>query len=101
MLTIHTPYGKKFFINEKQEIIRTDMDFKPSGQWKFLGLEHVKNNQFVPYDRVIERLKSDPEVFKTYKNGNPQWTVRDLDHGTTRVWGNTKFHGVKSIRIEE
>ena len=99
MLAIYTPYGKKYLINMKQEIIRTDMESKPSGQWKFLGFSHVKRNQFVPYDRIIERLKIDPEAFKTYKNGNPQWTVRDLDHGTTREWGNTKIHGVKRVEL--
>lgn len=74
------------------------MDHKPSGQWKLLGLEHVKRNEFIPFDALTPSLVESLEL--AYKNGNPQYTVRDLDHGTRRTWGNTKYHGVRNIRFE-
>jgi len=97
MLKIITPNGEKFNINPKGQIIRLDMKFDPSDSWKFLGIEHVKRNQFIPFDKLTPE---NIETFKTWKNGNPQWTVRDLDHGTTRVWWNTKYHGIKRMYFE-
>jgi hypothetical protein len=92
---IYTPNNAVYIINELGQIIRTDMKFSGSDTWKMQGLSHVKMNWFIPFKDIT------PELLKTlpllYKNGNPQFTVRDLDYGTTREWGNTKYHGVKEI----
>jgi len=110
MFKIVTPHGQyltnqEYIVNEKGQLcqqcnINTAYTF--SDGWKFLGIEHVKRNQFIP----IETLKTwTAEQFESfdwcYKNGNPQWTVRDLDHGSTRTWGNTKHHGIKYMRREK
>lgn len=96
MLNILTPYGEHYKITEDGNIIRMDMQgFKPSGRWKFLGLQHVKRNSFIPFGDIDEHLLEDFDP--CWKNGRPQWTVRDLDCGTVREWGNTKYHGVKRI----
>lgn len=68
----------------------------PSNQWKMLGLSHVKRSEFIPFSQLAEKL---PSLTLLYKNGRPQYTVRDLDHGTKREWGNTHYHGVQSISI--
>lgn len=96
MLNILTPYGDHYKIDENGNIIRMDIEgFKASEQWKFLGLSHVKRNDFIPFERITPEFL---ETFKLcWKNGNPQWTVRDLDHGTTREWGNEKYHGPKKL----
>jgi len=98
-LMLITAYGDYYQVNPKGEIIRMDIKgFEPSGGWIFLGLEHVKRNQFIPLaDITPETVAS----FTTYKNGNPQWTVRDRDHGTMRTWGNTKYHGIKRVYFLE
>ena len=93
MLIIYTPYGDVYKVNDKDEIAKRDSDF--SGKWLFLGLSHVKRNEFIPTGRITRELLKSLEL--TYKNGNPQWTVRDLDHGTTGEWGNTRVHGVKGM----
>ena len=95
MLHLLTPYGDHYKI-DNGNIIRTDIEgFKLSGNWKLLGLSHVKRNEFIPTNKIT------PEFLKDFnpkwKNGNPQWTVIDLDHGTTRKWGNTKYHGIQSL----
>lgn len=101
-LEIVTPYGNRYIVHENAEIERGDMP-GPWAKWLFLGLSHSHpfNGEFVPFTHVVEYLKKDPNRFSTYKNGNPRYTVRDLDHGTMREWGNTKYHGVKNIRIIE
>ena len=96
-LIIRTPYGETYFINEKGEIAYPG-NLTPSGNWKLLGLVHVKRTSFYSLDDLLNGVFPSPLL---YKNGNPQWTVVDLDHGTRRQWGNTKYHGVKTITLEK
>ena len=99
-LIIITPYGERYRIEPNGNIRRRVIGrWTPaSGKWKMLGVEHVKRRQFFPLSLLTPDLVRHLE---TYKNGHPQWTVRDLDHGTTRTWGNTKFHGIKRIYYGE
>lgn len=98
LFTIYTPYGDKYLVNElgqicKPENVGTYYGF--SDTWKIQGIEHVKMSWFIPFKELTkEKIEKLPIK---YKNGNPQFTVRDLDHGTTRTWGNTKYHGISSI----
>lgn len=104
MLHIITPYGNHYKVNAQGQIIREHWDkngtfLPPSEGWKFLGIQPVRNTYgYIPFKQIT------PEFLKTldvlYKNGNPKYTVVDLDHGTTRVWGNTKVHGIKHIYFE-
>ena len=104
MLNIHTPYGDHYKVNEKGEIIRQDIKgFTPSGQWKFLGLRHVKKTTlFIPFSELTPNFSLEIIAGRPlrYKNGNPQWIVEDLDHGTRRTWGNTHVHGVSEIYFD-
>jgi hypothetical protein len=95
ILNIKTPRLDYYQVNEKGLISK---DGNPSGGWKFLGISHVKRNQFIPFRDLFDFLDSKPDIL--YKNGNPQWTVRDWDHGTTREWGNTRYHGISAIWFE-
>jgi hypothetical protein len=110
MFKIITLYGQHLRSNDylinnkgcicKREHIGTPYDF--SGSWKLLGIEHVKRNHFISFEVLKTWTVEQFETFEwRYKNGNPQWTVRDLDHGTTRTWGNTKYHGIKYMRKEK
>lgn len=66
-------------------IVRLDMPgFKPSGQWKFLGLRHARRNLFIPFPQCFTAPLPHP---LNWKNGRAQWRVVDLDHGTRREWG--------------
>lgn len=97
LLKIHTPNRDTYNIYDNGDIQRTDMQHTPSGQWKLQGIEHVKQSWFIPLSQLNELSVSRLNLL--FKNGNPQFTVRDLDHGTTRVWGNTKYHGIKRIEF--
>lgn len=95
---ITKPTGDKYETDAKGNFIRSPNGLhRRQGDWVMLGLDHVKRCEFVPFIQIPERL---PTLDLLYKNGNPQWTVRDLDHGSTRVWGNTSYHGVKNITIK-
>lgn len=96
MLHISTPYGDHYEVNASGQISYPGL--KPSGQWRMLGIQHVKANFFIPFAQLTpERVKN---LTLLYKNGHPQWTVRDSDHGTTRVWGNTHAHGIKYLYFD-
>jgi hypothetical protein len=95
---LSTPYGNHYHVTTSGNIIRLDQpDFVPSGQWSFLGLQHVKRSEFIPFADVVRMVANGTLPALSYKNGNPQFTVRDFDHGSVRVWGNTKYHGVRSL----
>ncbi len=87
--------GERFLVNDKGEITRKACDWKFSGGWKALAL--VRRNNFghvvetLPFsiwDKAVPRLDAEPEGLGWYyKHGGNKWTLRDLDHGTTREWG--------------
>lgn len=93
MLNIST-VEDRYKVNPRGQIIRINlMKFEPSDDWIMLGIDHVKRNQFIPFSKLTpENIKD----FKTWKNGKPQWTVRDLDYGTIRGWGG----GIKRMYFE-
>ncbi len=97
LFKIYTPYGNCYTVNELGQIGRTDMPFTPSDSWKIQGIASVKSNAFMPFNKITKENIATLQLL--YKNGNPRFTVRDLDHGTTREWGNTKAHGIKSIQF--
>lgn len=101
-LYLRTPYGNEYHIHANGDIQRLDQypadkpfKDKSSSKWKLLGIEHVKHNEFIPLKDLLSGAI--PKAL-LYKNGNPQFTVRDLDCGSRRVWGNTKYHGIKVLR---
>lgn len=93
--TIYKKNGESYGVTETGQIKRNDMDFTPSDSWKVFGITHVQRNEFHSFERLTPELIAGLTLL--YKNGNPQYTVRDIDHGTHRTWGNTKYHGIKSI----
>ncbi len=108
-LYIRTPYGNQYHVHENGAIQRLDMypPDKPFSTentgWTMQGLQHVKNREYIPLAELFKGKIPD-EIHGSslhYKNGNPQWTVRDLDHGTIREWGNTKYHGIAELRLVE
>lgn len=104
-LYLRTPYGAQYHIHENGDIQRLDLypsdkPFVASGQWKCIGIQHVKKNDFIPLASLLASLPDELNGSSLrYKNGKPQWTIRDLDHGTVRVWGNTAYHGIAEFRI--
>ena len=99
---ITTACGDMYFIHENGDIERTDLEgFKPSGRWKMLGLRGVYHgrftSRFVPLAEVPILLAKGESL--RCANGVPRFTIEDLDHGTRRIHGNCKYHGVASIAL--
>lgn len=95
MLTITKPNGDVYHIADNGNISYPGLE--PSGDWKLLGIRSVRGGPMIPLSSITkEWLARNP---LTYKNGNPCFTGVDLDHGTRREWGNTKYHGIKTINI--
>jgi len=99
ILDIRTPHGGSYRVREDGAISRRMDDgtwLAPSGQWTLRGIRHVKRTtEFIPFARLTERRLATLEP--RFKNGKPQWTVCDRDHGTDREWGNTSHHGIAWI----
>ena len=93
---IITPYGNLFSVNEKGEIAKNGT--AASSQWILLGIERTNGSEFIPFSELTHKRVA--ELQMTYKNGNPRYTVRDFDHGATRRWGNTQYHGIKCISFK-
>ena len=94
-LYIRTKQGNQYHIEDTGDIRRLDIpDFQPSDQWKMQGLVHVRHKRRVITLCQLRRAYNHSDVWPEpipellYKNGKPQWRVIDLDHGTTRVWGD-------------
>lgn len=58
-----------------------------SNQWKLQGFSHVRRNEFISLARIRDDSSVLERMIWRFKNGKGQYTVRDLDHGTTRQWG--------------
>lgn len=96
---IYTPYGNKYIIDDDNNIIRTDIkDFKPSNKWKLVGVAstHPFCNHYEPHFATLDSIADGSEE-ALYKNGNPRYTMVDVDHGTIRVHGNSKVHGISRV----
>lgn len=100
-LIITTPYGDKFRVNE-QGLITQYKNKEFSGGWKMHGIASVTNMR-VAFGLTFPNINEEriKELNLLYKNGNPRFTVEDIDHGNSRVWGNTKYHGIKTLHYEE
>lgn len=89
-LSILTQSGKIFTVTELGYIIREDMpDFKPSGQWIFVGIRHLRQAGTVfSKNALINHLQNGRPIDWLFKNGKGKWEVMDIDHGNTRSWGD-------------
>lgn len=104
---ITTPYGHRYDVAEDGRILvyrRADDEAKPyvpGPDWTITGV--VSCRGFAggfgrSYGLAQLGILADlPPADLLYKNGSPRWTLSDLDHGTRRIHGNTKYHGIKSI----
>lgn len=96
-----TPYGDKYELDNRGYVIKysNGLDKSNAGladlmSWQVKGIRKIDN--FGNLGHLI-RLDEINGKELLYKNGTPMFTIEDLDHGTTRIYGNHKVHGVKSF----
>jgi len=94
-LYIRTQTGRQYHIDEHSYIIRLDQPgFRPSGQWRMIGIRHVRMRRLCMTTSQVRRAYYPSTVWPTekpallYKNGKPQWQLVDYDHGSYRTWGD-------------
>ena len=98
---IRTKYGNAYFIHTDGAIERCDKQNYPSTSWMFKALMSVRGTTVATMETLADwyRLNEHADKdFMFYKNGKPKFTVKDCDHGTIRVWGNTDYHGIADLR---
>jgi hypothetical protein len=103
-IVFYTSYNQKYSVDMETGFITHVNGFsqppRASREWLFVAFRHVRRNETI---RLAD-IRTNPEILKditwTFKNGFPQWTVLDKDHGTTRLWGNTHVHGVAEAHCE-
>jgi len=94
---IITKYGTVYEIDEHGCFLRYNNHYWecPHDSWRCVGCAEV-----LPFNRL--KYYSLPEFLKMienghnfrFKNGNPKFTLLDCDHGTYRIHGNIKAHGI-------
>jgi hypothetical protein len=103
-LCITTPYGTNYEINmETRKIVRYGKHVfqeNDGHQWDMVGIMEIlpfNNTRLIPLKEVEKFLSGNPNL--SFKNRHPKYTVMDIDHGTTRIWGNWNVHGIRTMYI--
>ena len=81
---IVTESGQYYRVNEKMEITQS-INNSFSGNWKLLGFRMIY--PFARTGNLINPLEMLDQNMK-FKNGKGRYVLVDLDHGTTRQWGD-------------
>lgn len=103
---ITTPYGDYYDIYGV-EVCGSSNGFKKipgvsnGHQWDITGVVSFHNNGYIRERLTLDQLhdlyiKNGSSVFR-YKNGSIKYAICDIDHGTPRIHGNIKYHGVSHI----
>lgn len=78
-------HGAPYFITGADaNIIRLDMPFEPSGQWRARAVYNSHFKRLADWS-LFAAHAADNQIPMTYKNGNPLYFIGDFDHGTDRV----------------
>lgn len=101
---ITTPYGKWYECDNRGYVIKcsngldnTEANLHELMRWQITGIRAVDNfGRLSSITRLDEAAGMD-KIGLLHKNGKPRYTIEDIDHGTTRVHGNIKAHGVKTV----
>ena len=92
---IRTAGDYYYRINEQRQITRVKVHgneyvVAPSDNWTCKGFREVR-----PFGRLSDELFSPEELVSrsnhghtTFQNGKPKYRLEDVDHGTTRLWGD-------------
>ena len=99
---ITTPYGNCYQLDSSGNVIKysngldkTNSTSSDIQTWRVLGIVEL-----LPFGRLGNLIPL-PQAVNiknfSFKNGKPKYTVVDLDHGTERIVGNTKYHGVSKV----
>lgn len=95
---IITMLGTVYEIDEDGCFLRynNSMWKHPHEDWKCTGIAEVRpfgRLFFINLADFIKLIENDTKF--TFKNGNPKYTLTDIDYGSERTHGNIKCHGIR------
>ena len=99
---ICTNYGNVYEVTKDGYVIKysngldlTESSLESIKTWQVIGLNEIKPfNQVGSIIPLSEAVKI--KEFR-FKNRSPRYTLTDKDHGTYRLVGNWKYHGIVSV----
>ena len=93
MVESGSPYMiRRYIVNDDGMITQFNPDIpyeqhKFSGGWKVAGIHEV-----LPFGNIGRRIavkEAAEKIHKfTFENGKGKYLLEDVDHGTTRIWGD-------------
>lgn len=97
-----TKYGTCYETDNRGYVIKCDNVLNKENanmddlmSWQITGIRKLKAFNNLGF---LIRLDEASKLQKfTFKNGNPKYTIEDIDNGTRRIHGNTKYHGIIAI----
>lgn len=100
--TIKTPSGNCYELSKDGYVLKysngldkTNSPIAEAKTWQVLGIVELK--AFGNIGPIIPLEQASQLKYFLFKNGNPKYTLVDVDHGTERIVGNTKYHGVRYV----
>jgi hypothetical protein len=100
--TISTPYGDYYELSREGYVIKYSNGLNKENAkieelktWQVVGI--VELLPFGNLGNIIPLSEAVKIENFSFKNGNPKYTIIDLDHNTRRIVGNTKYHGVRKV----
>ena len=86
--------GIFYKLSPSGEIYGGPNNVKPSPDWRAFRLRHVVKTTWILDIRHLMESSDGWEIYKRnekFNNGFSQWNLEDVDHGTTRRWGERVF----------
>lgn len=100
---ITTRYGDRYEIDEDGCFLRAGESTweHPHDTWKCTGCAKILpfgHLRFFTLPAFLKMIEAGQDF--TFKNGKPRFTLTDLDHGTSRIHGNTAYHGIAAAWVK-
>jgi hypothetical protein len=99
---IITPYGEVYQTDDKGYVVKysngldkTEASLHDLMTWQITGIREIR-----PFGNLgcLIRLDEASELKSfSFKNRRPKYVICDIDHGTSRIHGNSLYHGVRTI----
>jgi len=99
---INTKYGDWYILNRYGHVLeysnglnKLNANRHDLNTWQIVRLLELTKNRNIKTSYTLEEAENIDRF--TFKNGFPKFTLKDIDHGTYRISGNTNVHGITSF----
>jgi len=99
---IRTKYGSYYETDCRGYVVKCNnglnkeaADLHDLMSWQITGIREIR--PFNNLGHIIRLDEASQLKTFTFKNGNPKYAIEDIDHGTKRIHGNWKHHGISDV----